>query len=179
MLLAANFGPRDLFVTLTYRDENLPAKRAGAIKNVRNFLKHLQEHRKARGQTLKYIYATEGKHGGGRLHHHIVINAAGDDMETVRSLWPYGDVVDFEYIGTYDYEQLARYITKESVEQRPVGTQMRTASRNLEKPIVRSEYVDNDASLTVPLGCHILEKEERVSEFGSYCYISSTNSAPL
>lgn len=32
MLLAANFGPRDLFVTLTYRDENLPAKRAGAIK---------------------------------------------------------------------------------------------------------------------------------------------------
>ena len=166
-------------VKLTYRDENLPAKRAGAIKNVRNFLKHLQEHRKARGQTLKYIYATEGKHGGGRLHHHIVINAAGDDMETVRSLWPYGDVVDFEYIGTYDYEQLARYITKESVEQRPVGTQMWTASRNLEKPIVRSEYVDNDASLTVPLGCHILEKEERVSEFGSYCYISSTNSAPL
>lgn len=171
MLLAANFGPRDLFVTLTYRDENLPAKRADAIKNVRSFLKHLREHRKARGQTLKYIYTTEDKHGGGRLHHHIVINAAGDDMETVRSLWPYGDVVDFEYIGTYDYEQLARYITKESVEQRPVGAQMWTASRNLEKPIVRSEYVDNDASLTVPLGCHILEKEERVSEFGSYCYI--------
>ena len=102
MLLAANFGPCDLFVTLTYRDENLPAKRAGAIKNVRSFLKHLREHRKARGQTLKYIYTTEDKHGGGRLHHHIVINAAGDDMETVRSLWPYGDVVDFEYIGTYD-----------------------------------------------------------------------------
>ena len=53
MLLAANFGPRDLFVTLTYRDENLPAKRAGAIKNVRNFLKHLNEHSNARGQTLK------------------------------------------------------------------------------------------------------------------------------
>ena len=52
-----------------------------------------------------------------------------------------------------------------------MGAQMWTASRNLEKPIVRSEYVDNDASLTVPLGCHILEKEERVSEFGSYCYI--------
>ena len=102
MLLAANFGPRDLFVTLTYRDENLPAKRADAIKNVRSFLKHSREHRKARGQTLKYIYTIEDKLGGGRLHHHIVINVAGDDMETVRSLWPYGDVVDFEYIGTYD-----------------------------------------------------------------------------
>lgn len=25
--------------------------------------------------------------------------------------------------------------------------------------------------LGVPLGCHILEKEEKVTEFGSYCYI--------
>ena len=69
------------------------------------------------------------------------------------------------------YEQLARYITKESVEQRPVGAQMWTASWNLEKPIVRCEYVANDAALAVPLGCHILEKEERMTEFGSYCYI--------
>lgn len=89
----------------------------------------------------------------------------------MRSLWPYGDVLDFEPVGSYDYEQLARYITKESVEQRPVGAQMWTASRNLEKPIVRCEYVANDAALTVPLGCHILEKEERMTEFGSYCYI--------
>lgn len=91
MLLAANFGPRDLFVTVTYRDKDLPAKRAGAVKNVRSFLKHLREHRRARGQTLKYIYTTEDKHSGGRLHHHLVINATGDDMETVRSLWPFGD----------------------------------------------------------------------------------------
>ena len=171
MLLAANFGPRDLFVTVTYRDKDLPAKRAGAVKNVRSFLKHLREHRRARGQALKYIYTTEDKHGGGRLHHHLVINATGDDIETVRSLWPYGDVLDFEPVGSYDYEQLARYITKESVEQRPVGAQMWTASRNLEKPIVRCEYVANDAALAVPLGCHILEKEERMTEFGSYCYI--------
>ena len=61
MLLAANFGPCDLFVTLTYRDENLPAKRAGAIKNVRSFLKHLREHRKARGQTLKYICCRDAR----------------------------------------------------------------------------------------------------------------------
>lgn len=171
MLLAANFRPSDLFFTLTYRDSDLPAKRATAVKNIRTLLRHLREHRKARGQTLKYIYTTEDKHGGGRLHHHLVINTTGDDIEAIRSLWIYGDVVEFEYVGKYDYEQLARYLTKEGAEKRPVGAQMWTASRNLEKPVVRREYVANDAALTVPIGCHILEKEERETEYGSYCYI--------
>lgn len=171
MLLAANFGPRDLFFTLTYRDDDLPAKRTAAVYNVRKFLKQLREYRKVRGQALKYIYTTEDKHGGGRLHHHLVISSTGDDMEIIRSLWIYGDVVEFEYVGNYDYEQLSRYLTKEGAEKRPVGAQLWTASRNLEKPVVRREYVANDAALTVPLGCHILEKEERETEFGSYCYI--------
>lgn len=61
MLLAANFIDRDLFVTLTYRNADLPEKRAGAVKNVRQFLKNLRKHRKARGQELKYIYTTEEK----------------------------------------------------------------------------------------------------------------------
>ena len=171
MLIATNFRPADLFLTLTYRDENLPAKRAEAIKHVRSFLKHLREYRKARGRDLKYIYTTEDKHGGGRLHHHIIISATGNDMETIKSLWEHGEVVEFEYVGNYDSEQLARYITKESVEKRPVGAQMWTGSRNLEKPIVRCEYVDNDAAITVPIGCHIIEKEERMTEYGSYAYI--------
>ena len=171
MLIATNFRPADLFVTLTYRDDCLPDKRAAAIQNVRKFLKHLREYRKARGQELKYIYTTEDKHGGGRLHHHIVINAAGNDVEIIKSLWAYGDIIEFEYVGKYDSEQLARYITKESVEKRPVGAQMWTGSRNLEKPIVRCEYVDNDAAITVPIGCHIIEKEERMTEYGGYSYI--------
>ena len=66
MLLAANFTGRDLFVTLTYRATDLPEKRAAAVKNVRAFLKAFREHRKARGQELKYIYTTEDKHGDGR-----------------------------------------------------------------------------------------------------------------
>ena len=48
---------------------------------------------------------------------------------------------------------------------------MWTGSRNLEKPIVRCEYVDNDAAITVPIGCHIIEKEERMTEYGGYSYI--------
>ena len=63
MLMAANFEGRDLFVTLTYREEDLPPNRAEAVKRVRRFLRMLRQERKARGQELKYIYTTEEKHG--------------------------------------------------------------------------------------------------------------------
>lgn len=171
MLMAANFEGRDLFVTLTYREEALPPNRAEAVKRVRRFLRMLRQERKARGQELKYIYTTEEKHGEARLHHHLVLSATGCDMETIRSLWEFGDVVDMEYLASRDYETWALYITKESVEKRPIGAQMWTASRNMKKPVVRSCYVPNDTMLAVPVGCHIIEREEKVTEFGSYCYI--------
>ena len=97
MLLAANFTGKDLFVTLTYRDEDLPPNRATAVKLLRGFIKTFRTHRKARDQELKYIYTTEEKHGEARLHHHLVINGTGADMEIIRSLWSYGDVVDMEH----------------------------------------------------------------------------------
>lgn len=171
MLLAANFTGRDLFITLTYRDNDLPPNRTAAVKNVRGFLRAFREHRKARGQELKYIYTTEEKHGEARLHHHLVVSSTGDDIEIIRSLWPFGDVVDLEYVGKFGYETLAEYVTKESVTGRPVGAQMWTASRNMKKPIVKTVYVPNDTMLAVPVGCHIIEREEKVTEFGSYCYI--------
>ena len=146
MLLAANFEGKDLFLTLTYRDADLPAKRAEAVKNVRKFLKQLREYRKARGQVLKYVYTTEQKHGAARLHHHLVINATERDSETIRSLWPYGDMIDLVYVRDRDYDTLARYMTKESVEGRPVGAQMWTRSRNLEKPVVESCFVPDDTA---------------------------------
>lgn len=171
MLLAANFVGKDLFITLTYRNADLPTTRAAAVKNVRKFLKQLREHRKARGQVLKYVYTTEEKHGEGRLHHHLVINATERDIETIRSLWPYGDIIDLVYVRDRDYDTLARYMTKESVEGRPVGAQMWTRSRNLEQPVVESCFVPDDTALAVPPGCFVLEREEKATEYGSYSYI--------
>ena len=171
MLLSANFVGHDLFVTLTYRDADLPEKRAAAVENVHKFLKHLRAHRRARGQLLKYIYTTENKHGDVRLHHHLVINATERDLEAIHSLWTFGDIIDLEYVSKYGYETLALYITKEGVEYRPVGAQMWTGSRNLEKPKVEISYVPNDTTLTVPPGCFVLEREEKMTEYGHYCYI--------
>ena len=171
MILAANYTGQDLFVTLTYRDGDLPSNRREAVKRLRKFIKALRAHRKKNGQTFKYLYTTEEKHGEARLHHHLIINGTGADAEIILSLWPYDDALELEYIGARGYETLAMYMTKESVEGRPVGAQMWTPSRNMVKPYVESSFVPNDTALTVPLGCHVLEKEERLTEFGSYCYI--------
>lgn len=171
MLIAANFTRRDLFVTLTYRDSSLPANRAEAVKLVRQFIKDLRKYREARGQELRYIYTTEEKHGEARLHHHLVINGTGRDIETIRSLWPYGDIVDVEQIDENDYAALAMYMTKESVEGRPVGAQMWTRSRNLKQPIVETCFVPDDTTLAVPPGCDTLERKEELTEYGSYSYI--------
>lgn len=171
MSLAANFTRKDLFLTLTYRPEDRPAQRDGAVKKVRSFIKDMRKCRKAAGVPMKYVYVTEEKHGEGNLHHHIILNATERDIETIRSLWPYGDVVDIEYIGCREYATWAEYLTKEGVKGRPVGAQLWTSSKNLEKPKVTYSYVGNDETLSPPIGAHVIEREEKTTEFGSYCYI--------
>lgn len=171
MQIAAAFKRSDLFLTLTYRLKDLPASREAAVAIVRKFLRTMREYRKSIGIPFKYIYVTEGKHGDSRLHHHIIMNATERDIEIIRSLWPYGDVIDIEYLGCREYVTWAEYMTKEGVEGRKVGAQLWTSSKNLEKPKVTYSYVSNDETLTAPIGAHVLEKEEKVTEFGSYCYI--------
>lgn len=172
MLLAANFGPKDLFCTLTYRDEDLPDCLAKAKKCVREFLKTLRQQRTREGSALKYVYVTEGKHGDKRYHHHLVINATGPaDLETICSLWRYGDVVDVEQIDDCRYIDIARYITKEAAEDKPVGAQMWTRSRNLEKPKVESTFIDDSETIQPPPGAFVLEKEEKQNEFGHFIYL--------
>lgn len=171
MLLAANFTPKDLHLTLTYRDSDLPGTRAEAVKRVRKFLAQMRKLRHARGLLFKYVYVTEGKHGGHRLHHHLVINATGRDIEDIRALWPYGDQVDIEPIADREYADLARYITKEAAEGKPVGAQMWTGSRNLEKPHVTITWVDENETLVPPAGCYIYENETKCNEYAGYSYI--------
>ncbi len=172
MILAANFTPRDLFLTLTYRDKDLPTTRKDAQKRIRRFLRLLREYRKARGETLKYVYVTENKHGAGRFHHHVILNATARDIETFRSLWTYGDIIDIRYIGTERgaYAYWAGYMAKESGD-RPVGAQMWTGSKNLAKPKVTYSYIGNDETIETPAGYSTIVKDERKEWFGGYCYI--------
>lgn len=173
MLLAANFAPSDLHVVLTYDDEHLPSNVDGAKKCIKKFLVELRKHRKVRGFDELYVYNNEGKHGNARLHHHLVINATGDDYETIRSLWSYGTDIDFERIDKYGYRALAQYLTKEAREDgAPVGARSWVPSLNLKKPDAQpAEWVPESMKLDPPANAYIIEKEEIVNEFGRYQFV--------
>ena len=93
-VLSANFTGEDLVVTLTYREEDLPADRDAAIRRLRAFIRDLRSQRKAQGLPTRYIYVTEGLHGDHRIHHHLVLNGTGRDAEAIRALWTWGDQVE-------------------------------------------------------------------------------------
>lgn len=144
-LLAENFTGRDLFFTLTYRDAALPSRREGAAALVSCFMLDLRKHQTAQGRDLKYVCTTEGTPGAARLHHHLVVNATGRDIETIRSMWPFGDVVDVGQVGETGYAALAVHITKESAESRPIGAKMWSSSRNLKQPVGHSRKAGSGA----------------------------------
>ena len=90
------------------------------MEKIKRFWVQLRKARRLAGQSLRYVYVTEGVHGDERLHHHVVIDGTGGDLETLQSLWPHGEV-HIEYVDAYGYEALAKYLTRErnAAAQRP------------------------------------------------------------
>ena len=177
LLLAANFGAGDLWVTLTYDDKHLPADRAGARKILRQFIAALRKHRRARGQELRYVYCIQEilEDGSSRLHHHMILNGVdAGDKELIASLWPWGDVD----AGAIDDDQavtaIATYMCHEPIEHgRPrVGEQMWTPSKGLTRPeTVTVDIPDDDVTLQAPPGAVTVENDGRRTEFGEYAYL--------
>ncbi|MBQ8936049.1 MAG: hypothetical protein IJ049_06640 [Oscillospiraceae bacterium] len=181
LLIAANFvWGRHIFVTLTCDNAHLPANRKGAQRLIAKYLRRLRDTLRRQGRELKYIYVIECKHGEGRYHYHLILNLTKRDEELIRSLWDWGKVVDVQTLrqdekGKPDYEAVARYMAKESVDGRPVGARMWVGSRNLKRPERRSEWVSESASLSLPAGCIELHHQDFGNEWGSYQYIEYYN----
>lgn len=174
LTLAANFRSRDLVVTLTYRDGDLPITREAADKRLDNFLRALRKYRKGRGADLVYCRTTEGYHSGGRLHHHLIVNATGDDYDIIRQLWKKnGDNVEFEPFGFDGAERWAKYLTKEPREQgrRYVGDRTWRTSRNVKKPEHFHCFVPEEERLTPPTGAHVLDRAESQNSYGRFTYL--------
>ncbi len=171
MRMAAGFRMQDLVITLTYRDDDLPETCAAAQKRLQWLLRHLREHRRARGQDLVYIYVSEGRHGDHRLHHHVIVNAVGNDLETIRSLWKWGDQIDLSYIADKGYEGWAIYLSKERREASLNGKKMFVASRNCPKPEVEYAYLDDGATIEPPPGAVDITDSADRNAFASYRYL--------
>lgn len=170
--IAANFGTKDLYATLTYDDRHLPASRKEANAKVQAFWKRLRAARKGRGEDLRYIYVTEHKHGDGRWHHHVLINATGDDYTLIRDLWGQGGI-EFKQIRIdrdKNYETLARYLCKEQRDK--VGLRLWSGSRNLCKPEQECFRVPNDTPLIPPANALVFDDSGDVTTaYGHFRYI--------
>lgn len=170
--IAANFGARDLYATLTYDDAHLPGSRQDAAARIQAFWRRLRLARKAKGQELRYIYVTEHKHGDGRWHHHVLINATGDDYALIRKLWGQGGI-EFRPIRISrdkNFETLARYLCKEQRDK--LGQRLWSGSRNLRKPEKECSRVPNDTPLAPPKGAMVLtDTGDVTTAYGHYRYI--------
>lgn len=173
VLLACNFAYTDLVVTLTYSDDRLPSRRADAEKLLKAFIRKLRAHRRAAGAELKYMYVTESGHLKGRYHHHIVINAVGNDYQTIRDLWTHGDNIDFSGVWRKGYDGWSRYLCKEPRDsgRHYVGERMWRNSTNLRRPEIVSGWVESAETLSAPSDAIIIDANNRSNIYGDFHYL--------
>ena len=179
MMLAANFFPGDLVITLTYDDEHLPETRARANEKLKRFRRTLADLRHDRGEHLVMIWTTENKSDGGRWHHHCVINSTGEDYSEILRLWVWGADVQIEPLKVSkekNYESLARYMCKEARE-RP-GLRSWSCTRSCRKPEVETFPVPDDTDVRVPEDATLIADAAVRTEYGEFHFIKYLATEP-
>lgn len=172
MLMATNFDEGDLVLTVTYRDADLPDSADVTRKHLGKVFSQMRAYRKARDlPELKYIYILEGRHGDHRPHAHIIINAAGGDLELMRSLWIWGDDIQLNYIRERGYDGWAGYLTKERREASLNGKKQFVGSRNLDRPVTTYAWVDDGTTVDAPPGAQVLDEGGGRNEIASCRFV--------
>lgn len=172
MLMATNFDDTDLVLTVTYRDADLPDSADVTRKHLGKVFAQMRAFRKARDlPELKYIYILEGRHGDHRPHAHIIINAAGGDLELMRSLWIWGDDIQLNYIRERGYDGWAGYLTKERREASLNGKKQFVGSRNLDRPVTTYAWVDDGTTVDAPPGAQVLDEGGGRNEIASCRFV--------
>lgn len=174
LILAANYQPGDLWVTVTYDDAHLPGDRKQAKACFNRFLAKLRAARRARHMDCVVASNTEHKHLSNngledrRWHHHFFLNATdGDDFAEIRRCWGYGSVIEirfFDLEGEHSYEAAARYMCKEQPDR--VGAHCWSVTRNAKRPEVETVRVEADEDVQPPKGSRILFNEGGQGQYG-------------
>lgn len=185
LLMACNFRPGDIVLTLTFDDAHLPDSRSAVMGCVRQFFKRLRAMRSPLGNTLKYIYVIEHNHcrddptftpvelaQQGRYHVHMILNATGRDFDDIKACWGLGliEMHLFELNRERTYESLARYFCKELPDY--VGARKYIPSLGLAKPETDCQIVDSGETLAPPKGATVYDNTGVVkTEYGKYQYV--------
>lgn len=181
LMLAANYVPGDLVVTLTFDDDHLPPDRKTAAARCKKFRRELAEIRKAAGEELRMIWNIENKLGDGRYHLHAVINATGTvDFADVLRCWPYGSNVEIQRLQVNkqkNYESLARYMTKEARERS--GLRSWSYTRNCRHPETETFPVPDDTRVEIPEGATVIQEETKRTEYAEFQYVKYLATAPV
>ena len=159
-IINTNFGTHDIWMTLTYRNSDLPQDFEHAQKNIQNYMRKVNYWRKKEGlPNAKYVYITEWLEADEddgtdteetenprrrkysrrkkasneiRCHHHVVIDGAMS-MDRLEELWKHGSRNDTRRLSIYEYvlSGMENYITKQP---RRKHIKKWCASKGLEQP---------------------------------------------
>lgn len=128
-LINENFGPGDLYITLTYGGP--PPTEEEARGELKKYMQKLRKVYRSAGMELKYVAVTE--YQGHRIHHHLVINSI--DQRLIYGIWARGRPQIKCLDQSSSYWQLASYLRKELRRTGKAGKAKRmSASRNLKRP---------------------------------------------
>ena len=179
-MLAANFLPRDLVVTLTFDDQHLPATRAEAAARLKKFRSELARIRAAAGQEMRMIWTIENRSGDGRWHVHLIVNQTGDDFREILQCWPCGGNTEIRRLRVdqqKNYESLARYMCKEARERS--GLRSWSYTRSCRHPEVESFPVPDDTDVEIPEGATVIQEETKRTEWADFHFVKYLAVAPV
>lgn len=142
LLLNTNFKDEDDFhIVLTYRKNDRPQNAEETRKCLDSFMRDLRNLYKRTEKKLKYVTVTEYKRVSS--HHHIVINDA--DIREINKLWRYGKINATPLYTNGNYEELARYLVKETDKtfssQDAIYKKRWNPSKTLKQPIIIKKIV--------------------------------------
>lgn len=138
-IIECNFTLNDIWATFTYYEDKRPKDMRQALKNMQNFIRRVNYHRKKLGlPKCRYIYITEYvPEAAIPWHHHFIMD--GDmDRNIVESLWKLGERTETKRLVPDESGLLgmSNYITK----HREKSQKRWNSSTGLIKPKVKVNH---------------------------------------
>lgn len=145
-LILANFSdPGSMEVDLTF---GRPALEAEATEALKKYIRALRKAYAGNGAVLRYMYAKEQGHRGGKWHFHLMLSP-GISRERAEELWTEGFANSRRLrIDETGLAGLAEYVLKEGKKRKPEdkGKRRWSCSRNLIRP--EPEVTDGEVTVS-------------------------------